>query len=81
MAFVIYSITDFYAHYGDLVMNTKYDDLYDSIVNGQFKQFVRQFDGLDSVEKSDWLNYVAYELDQSDLVIRAMQAYFSIKAR
>jgi len=62
-------------------MNTKYDDLYDSIVNGQFKQFVNQFDDLDSGEKSDCINYIAYELGQHDLVIRAMQAYFHIKAR
>jgi hypothetical protein len=62
-------------------MNTKYNDLYDSIVNGQFRQFVNQFDDLDSSEKSDCLNYIAYDLNQSDLAIRAMQAYFHIKAR
>lgn len=62
-------------------MNTKYDELYDSIINGQFRQFVDQFDDLDSSEKSDCMNYIAYELDQPDLVIRAMQAYFHIKAR
>lgn len=62
-------------------MDTKYDDLYDSIVNGQFKQFVDQFDELDSSEKSDCMNYIAYELSQPDLIIRAMQAYFHIKTR
>lgn len=62
-------------------MNTKYDDLHDSIVNGQFRQFVDQFDDLDSSEKSDCINYIAYDLDQSDLVIRAVKAYFHIKAR
>lgn len=62
-------------------MNTEYDDLYDSIVNGQFMQFVNQFDDLDSLEKSECINYIAYDLNQSDLIIRAMQAYFHIKAR
>lgn len=46
-------------------MNTQYYEIYDSIINGQFKQFVEQFD----------------ELDQPDMVVRAMQAYFNVKGR
>jgi len=62
-------------------MNTQYDEIYDSIVNGQFKQFVEQFDELSTSDQTEWLNYVAYELDQPDMVVRAMQAYFNVKGR
>ena len=62
-------------------MNTQYDEIYDSIVNGQFKQFVEQFDELSTLDQTEWLNYVAYELDQPDMVVRAMQAYFNVKGR
>jgi hypothetical protein len=62
-------------------MNAQYDEIYDSIVNGQFKQFVEQFDELSTSDQTDWLNYVAYELGQPDMVVRAMQAYFNVKSR
>lgn len=62
-------------------MRTNYDEIYNSIVNGQFRQFVEQFEELDNTGKAEFMNYIVYELDQPDLLVRAMQAYFHIKAR
>jgi len=59
-------------------IRSDYDDALDSFVNGQKRQFVKQFDELES--KSDFIDYIC-DLGRADEVLEMLKSYFNIKAR
>lgn len=55
----------------------KYDDVYDSFINGNRQQFVRQFDELE--DKADFINYMVSDLYITHTLIAMIKLYFTIK--
>lgn len=59
----------------------QYDEIYNSIVNGQRKQAIEQLEDLGLDEAADVLDYIAAELNQTDIALDLAKSYFRIKSR
>lgn len=62
-------------------LQEKYDEIYDSLVNGQRRQSVKQAEdmGLDNVP--GMLDYFVKDLNQPELAIDFAKTYFLIRSR
>lgn len=59
-------------------LQAEFEEVLDSFINGQKRQFVEQFDNL--TQQSDFIDYVC-DLGYRDLIIDMMKSYFNIKGR
>ena len=57
---------------------TTFDDIYDSLINGQNKQVVRQIQEMGLHKVPDMLDYFSDELCNQEVAVRAMKIYFAI---
>jgi len=58
----------------------QFDEIYNSIVNGQFTQAFEQMEELDAVsDLADMLDYFAIDLDNKERAIDAAKIYFKRK--
>lgn len=62
-----------------LTLTERYNQIEESVINGQFRQAIEQAEELDGYEKADFLEYL-YIRDPK-LVKRFCQAYFRKNAR
>jgi hypothetical protein len=62
-------------------MRASFDEVHDSIHNGQFKQAVKQMDDIGMSDLPRMLDYFVEELNQPELAIKAAKSYFRNKAR
>jgi len=65
-------------------MKTKreyFDDICDSLRNGQRKQAFRQMEGLCRYDLADMLDYFARDLEDTELALDAAKTYFRIVGR
>lgn len=55
-------------------MRSLFDEIYNSVMNGQHKQSVEQFNALPSGEdRADCLSYIYYNLDQPKIALDLMR--------
>jgi hypothetical protein len=59
-------------------MQSMFDEIYDSIVNGQRAQAVRQMQAMGLHHMYAMLDYFTHDLDQPEMAIDAAKSYFFI---
>lgn len=47
----------------------QFDAIYNSVINGQFKQAITQAEALDGYKLAQLLDYIAIDLDQPDIAL------------
>jgi len=57
----------------------QFDEVYDSIVNGQMTQAVRQCERLCRYDRAELTEYIADELNQPEIAVNLMKAYFILE--
>lgn len=62
-------------------MRTKFDEIYNSMVNGQRKQAIFQASDLDGYDTAELLDYIAKELNQPEVALDFAKSYFRITFR
>ena len=62
-------------------MQDKFDEIYDSLRNGQRRQMVAQMNELGMYEFPDLINYIAVELNQPEEALDLVKSYFRITAK
>ncbi len=60
-------------------MRNEFDDIYNSVINGQHKQAFNQFVLLDLADIPDLIDYLNEELNQPEVFISLMKTYFNNK--
>jgi len=62
-------------------MQDKFDEIYDSLRNGQHRQMVAQMNELGMYEFPDLINYIAVDLNQPEEALDLVKNYFWLTAR
>jgi hypothetical protein len=62
-------------------MRKQYDEIYNSMVNGQRKQAIDQAEEMGLDEVPEFLDYLTNDLDRPEMAIDFAKSYFRIKAR
>lgn len=59
----------------------QFDNVYNSIINGQRRQAVNQMDKIGMYDLPEMLDYFAEDLNQPEIAIDAAKSYFRIKSK
>lgn len=62
-------------------MREQYDEIYNSLINGQNKQSIEQMKALGMYEFPGLLDYFSYELNQPEAALKLAKVYFFIMAQ
>ena len=62
-------------------MQEKFDEIYDSLRNGQHRQMVAQMNELGMGEFPDLIDYIAVELNQPEEALNLVKSYFRLTAK
>ena len=60
-----------------MTIRSQYDNMYDNYINGNLKDFARQFHSFEN--KADFIDYVVTELDHPAMAIAMMKTYFNLE--
>jgi len=75
-----YQLKNFgYAGRNSMELRGKFDEIYDSVRNGQHERAVEQMVAVGMSELPDMLDYFANVLNQPEIAIKAAKSYFRVR--